>query len=407
MSKKGSSRVQPPVSSGFSMHRRAFLKTALGALVLGPALLNCGETITEPRQFNMSVEGYKGLAELPFVELTADGKLKFTDTDLPLATDFHCHLAFAVGQSPDVDFQQKTDKVGYIMDCDGAKDPACTFNMDDYINKIATPKMLDHVDEEIARSGLTGGVDAKTHTIPNLIEERELARVGRSVLLPIAVNIGFGRDDMVQQWKDGLEKSGKKDSFVLFGSVHPEPKEVHYQGKTAIDLLRDLHQQGFRGIKFHPTIQSVAPNNPKAMELFEECQKLGMAVFFHSGRAGIEAGNNGDYAKMENYKEPLSKFKDMQFIFGHAGARDHAEALALAKQHDNVWLETHGQGVTSLRTIAKEFDQSRILFGTDWPWYPLVATMAKVRIAFDGNPPLLRKVFAENADRLLKMINAA
>lgn len=90
------------------------------------------------------------------------------------------------------------------------------------------------------------------------------------------------------------------------------------------------------------------------MELFEECQKLGMMVFFHSGRAGIEAGNNGEYAKMEKYKEPLAKFKDIQFIFGHAGARDHSEALQLAKQHENVWLETDGQGVTSLRAIAKE-----------------------------------------------------
>ncbi len=386
------------------MHRRAFLKTALGALALGPTLLFCNEPITPPREFKLQVEGYKGMAELPFVEVTADGKFKFTDTDLPLAIDFHAHLAFAVGQSPDVDFQQKTDKMAYIMDCDGARDPVCTFNMDDYINKIATKKMLDHVDEEIARSGLTGGVDAKTHTIPNLLEEMELARVKKAILLPIAVNLGFGRDDMAQQWKTAIEKSGKRDSFVLFGSVHPEPKEAHHKGKTAIDLLREYHQAGYRGIKFHPTIQSVAPNNPKAMELFEECQKLGMMVFFHSGRAGIEAGNNGEYAKMENYKEPLSKFKDIQFIFGHAGARDHSEALQLAKQHENVWLETHGQGVTSLRAISKEFDNSRILFGTDWPWYPIVATMAKVRIAYDGNRPLLRKVFAENAERLLAMI---
>jgi predicted TIM-barrel fold metal-dependent hydrolase len=279
--------------------------------------------------------------------------------------------------------------------------------MNVYINQIATEKMLNEVDEEIARSGLTGGIAAKTHTIPNFIEEMQLARVKKAILLPIAVNLGFGRDDMTEQWKAAIDASGHKDRFVNFCSVHPKPNDVHHSGKTAVELLEAYHKLGYRGIKFHPTIQRVAPNDPKAMELFEACQRLKMSVFFHAGRAGIEAGGAGEFARMEHYNEPLGKYKDVQFIFGHAGARDHSEAFEVAKKYDNVWLEIHGQSITSLRTLGKDFDNGRILFGTDWPWYPLIAMIARVRVAYDGNRPLLRKVFAENAERLLKMIESA
>ena len=74
------------------------------------------------------------------------------------------------------------------------------------------------------------------------------------------------------------------------------------------------------------------------MELYAEAQTLGLVVFFHGGRAGIEPESSHRYALPRHYEAALAEFPNLQFILGHAGARDSKAMIALAARYDNAWL---------------------------------------------------------------------
>jgi predicted TIM-barrel fold metal-dependent hydrolase len=77
--------------------------------------------------------------------------------------------------------------------------------------------------------------------------------------------------------------------------------------------------------------------------------------------------------------------------------------LELALAHQNAWLGIHGQGVSSLETIIRRTGGERLLFGTDWPWYHLGATLAKVLICTDSpqRQAIRRAILRDNAVSLL------
>jgi predicted TIM-barrel fold metal-dependent hydrolase len=104
---------------------------------------------------------------------------------------------------------------------------------------------------------------------------------------------------------------------------------------------------------------------------------------------------------MEKYVAAVETFPEMPFVFGHSGAREWEKALKIAREHENVWMGTHGQSVAHLRATVSQFDNDRMLFGSDWPFYPLAATLAKVLIVCDGRKALRDKILVENAERLI------
>ena len=147
-------------------------------------------------------------------------------------------------------------------------------------------------------------------------------------------------------------------------------------------------------------MQRFYPDAPEAMEIYEECGRLGLVVMFHGGRAGIEPSYMHPYTLMSGYEPMLGRFPDVQFVFGHAGARDVADAIPLARRHSNVWMGIHGQGVSTLEELIERVGPERLLFGTDWPFYPLAATLAKVLMVSERRPDLRRAILRGNADRL-------
>lgn len=341
---------------------------------------------------SLQLRGYSGLLELPWFETGPDGAVVVRVDDLPPGVDFHAHLAMRFFLAPSVDLQA-SGAVQYVMDCDG-REPPCLVDLDRYLNHLADGAMLREVRSEMSRSLVLGGPAARTHTIPNLLAEMDRCGVGTAVLLAIAPGLPF-RDDIARTWLDAVAAAGAEERLVVFGSVHPRSRD-------AGDQLRALHRAGIRGIKLHPTMQRFHPDDPEAMELYEVCEELQLPVFFHAGRAGIEPGFTQSYATLDHYVAPAAEFPEVQFVFGHAGARDFADALPVAKAHTNVWMDIQGQGVSHLRQMLTELGPDRLVFGTDWPWYPVAVSLAKLLIATDGDAAARDLVFAENAKRLLR-----
>lgn len=398
-----------------SLYRRRFLQLASLAAV-GAVLPSCGSgdsgirytksdiaNLTQQRLDEglrsgmgpfgpLHFNGYRGLAELPWFALDVNGVLHNVADDMPAAIDMHCHLGMSLLLAPEVDLQKRTARVVHLLDCD-ATNPGCDLDLDVYINRNFSEQALNALWWGSAAQGLWGSASASTQTIPNLLFEMRTCGVERASIMPIAFDLPFG-DDLTERWIEAIEIAGARERFILGCSVHP-------QDPARFEKLRGYAAAGARMIKFHPTMQRAYPDSDVMMELYSECYRLGLIVFFHCGRAGIEPESTHRYALPRHYEAAFKTYPDLQFVLGHSGARDVAEALPLAMRYANVWLDTHGQGVTTLDNMLKRTGGERMLFGSDWPFYHLAASLAKLLIITEGQPEKRFALLRGNAERLL------
>ncbi len=336
--------------------------------------------------------GYRGLAELPYFEIDARGRLRCVVDDLPPITDFHAHLGTSVLFSPEIDWQAPSARVQHLLDCD-SNTPGCELDLDVYVNANFTRKDLDDLRWDAVGQVFWGSARAATHTIPNLLAEMDDMGVARAVLLPIAFGLPY-RDDMSGIWHAAVQRADESDRLLQGASVHPRDTD-------ALASLRAQAARGARAIKLHPAGQRFYPDSPELHALYDECARLGMPVFFHGGRAGIEPEYTHRFTLIRHYEEAVGQHPDVHFILGHAGARDVADAIPFALRHANVSLGIHGQGITVLRELIDRVGADRLLFGTDWPFYHLGASLAKVLIVTEGRPEERRAILDRNAALLL------
>ncbi len=336
-------------------------------------------------------EGYRGLAALPWYELNDQARLVLADESVPAAIDVHAHLGMNMLFAPDIDLTAQTDRVEYMLDCD-ATDPGCPLDLDVYINANFSDAALRRLQLMSLAQLFQGSGAAATHTIPNLLAEMDDCRIEKAQILPIAWGLPFG-DALAENWIAAIEGANAGSRLLRGGSVVPGDPEAPEQ-------LRALVAQGIRMIKLHPTMQRFYPDDPAMSSIYEACGELDLPILFHGGRAGIEPEFSHKYALMRHYEGAIRDFPNVQFVMGHAGARDVDQAIPLAQKYANLSLGIHGQGVTKLDQLLSEVGPDRLLFGTDWPFYHLAATQAKVLMVTEGKPEARYAILRGNAERL-------
>ncbi|HPG27516.1 MAG: amidohydrolase family protein [Spirochaetaceae bacterium] len=338
--------------------------------------------------------GYRGLAELPWFELDERGRLRCVDESLPLAIDCHSHFGMSVLFEPELDLQARTERVRHLLDCD-ATEPGCALDLDVYVNANFDDEALEDLECTTLTQGLWGNDVVRTQTLPNLLDEMDAMRVEQAIVLPIAFHFPFG-DDLTTKWRDAIAKAGAGRRLLAGASVHPRDPDK-------ITKLESFAAAGARVIKMHPTVQAFYPDEDDAFEIYQAAERLGLVVFFHGGRAGIEPESRLRYALPRHYEGAFSTFPRLPFVIGHAGARDGEAMLDLATGRENVWLGLHGQGLSRLDEIIRRTQGERLLFGTDWPFYHLAASLAKILIVTDepGRESIRHAILRGNAERLL------
>lgn len=398
------------------MDRRGFLRS-LAAVPAGLALPGCSSDTDGPRYTREDIEllanqrreeaarsgqgpfgrhvypGYRGLAQLTWFDLDDRGHLVCTDDSIPEAIDVHAHLGMSVLFEPALDLQARSPRVKHLLDCD-ARTPGCPLDLDIYANGNFSDDALDALSRHTIAQALWGSDFAVTQTIPNLLDEMDAMRVAQAFILPIKLGLPFG-DSQTRHWRDSIAAAGQGDRLVAGLSVYPGDD-------NAIAEMRGHAATGARLMKLHPTVQAFYPDHPDYLPLYEEAQDLGLVIFFHGGRAGIEPDSRMRYAMPRHYEAVLQQFPRLQVILGHAGARDNEAMLALALRHTNAWLGIHGQGITRLDAMIEQTGGERLLFGTDWPFYHIGMSLAKVLICTDTpqRDGVRRMILRENARKL-------
>ncbi len=323
----------------------------------------------------------QALAQLPWFELRQGRIAVRNPDDIGPVVDVHTHLAFAYLRPIQLDLAAAPGPTRHYQPLEAPLD------LDVYANKNLRPADIKTMTRELTLGSLQASAMRATHSAPNLTREMGELGVGISLLLPIDMPA------LSRNAENFLEVARSREELVSLGSVHPFARDV--RGK----LVRQK-ALGARGIKFHPAVQLVPPDNDWAIRLFQHCGELGLPVLSHCGPVGIEARLSRRFSQVRRFIRAIDASPQTTFILGHAGALQMEEALALARSHENVYLEIASQSLPNVKAILDKAPGDRVLFGSDWPFYHQAIPLAKVLLASEGRPELRRRVLWENAAKL-------
>jgi uncharacterized protein len=326
-------------------------------------------------------ESLLDLARLPWFE-SNHGRLVVSDKTVGPIIDVHTHLALAYVRPMQLDLYRAHEETQhYLPSC-------CRIDLDVYVNKNFSEDHLTALNRDLTLGSLTRGGMRATHTVPNLTREMDELGVIKSIILPIDFPY------LSQNHVHAAEAAKRDDHIMAFGSVHP------YTPKMTEALDAQAHA-GALGVKVHPNVQCVRPDDARARKLYREAGLRNMPILIHCGPVGIEPALGRYLTQVKWYERGIAENPKTTFILGHAGALQFDEALALQKKYENVWLETSSQSLSNLRAIVDRADPDRIAFGSDWPFYHQAIPLAKVLIATENNPEMRSKILYRNAARML------
>ncbi len=338
------------------------------------------------REFPRRFAGLHDLARLPFFDVT-DGRLVVSDPSVTRAIDMHTHLALGYVRPLAVNLLARHDEVEHYLPKDADLD------FDVYVNKNFRPHDLKRMN---AVDLVVGAVKASgmraTHTAANLMREMGELRIESSVLLPIEMPRPLSNN--TKAWNDAVTRLDAHDSLIMFGSVHP----------YTVGMTRQLDEQvklGIKGVKVHPSIQLVRPDDRRAMKLYRLCAERGLPILWHCGPVEIEPRLGRYMSQLVHYERAIAENPNTTFVLGHAGALQMEQAREYAKRYDNVWLELSSQSLTNIQALLDELGPRRLLYGTDWPFYHQAIALAKVLMATDGDDGARAAILYDNAARLL------
>lgn len=340
-----------------------------------------------PRHFSSLLD----LARLPWFEVR-DGRLALADPSVRRAVDMHTHLALSYARPHNVDLTASHEQVQHYLPADVALD------FDVYVNRNFRPQDLSRMNKDLMLGSFRRGGMRATHTVPNLVREMGELHITRSVLLPIELPRPLSRN--TQHFVQAVHDARADDQLVCFGSIHPYTAGMRAQLDEQVRL-------GVRGIKVHPTVQLVRPDDARALKLYRLCAERGLPILWHCGPVDIEPRLGRYLSQVRHYEKAVAESPSTTFVLGHSGALQMEVAIEIARRYPNVWMELSSQGVPNLQRLLDVLGEDRLLFGSDWPFYHQAIPLAKVLMVTEGEPAARDKLLWRNAERLLGLTSTA
>jgi uncharacterized protein len=194
------------------------------------------------------------------------------------------------------------------------------------------------------------------------------------------------------------------DVFTGLGSVDP------HKGAAAVAEVASIAALGLRGVKFHPSLQAFAPDDPAYWPIFAACQEHGLLALFHTGTSGIGAGQPGGQGIRLDYAQPIrldavaAAHPALTVVAAHFGWPWHMELVAMALHKTNVYIDISGW---SPRRIPPELIRElrgrlsgQFLWGSDFPFLTPERCLDELD-GLDLPGDVLDQVLRANAARIL------
>lgn len=177
---------------------------------------------------------------------------------------------------------------------------------------------------------------------------------------------GPGREDLVSN-----------DEVAQWIAAHPN----RLAGLVAVDLdrpmeaVRELRRRitdgGFIGLRVVPWLWDAPPTDRRYYPLFAQCVESGVPFCTQVGHTGplrpSETGRPIPYID-----QVALDFPELVIVCGHVGYPWTEEMVAVARKHENVYIDTSAYTIKRLpeelvRFMKTGTGQRKVLFGTNYP----------------------------------------
>ena len=333
----------------------------------------------------IEIRTYADIAKLPWFKIGVDGELRIDPgAGVPEIIDDHSHFGWSYYFGGVVNLLDGSRPLRYFYNYDTPQDV-----LDEKEHPYPEEKKM--IEKDVYLILFRCPPISRTQTVPHLLNEMDRFNVKHICISPIEIPI---RSRHARQTFAACSTCA--DRLIPFAAVHPYTPSYEKR-------IRDMVGQGARGFKYHPEFQFVAPDNKRALRVFALLEELGLPVLCHSGFTGTEPKFMQKLAALERYRVIFESFPKLNFILGHSGLKNVREALAYAKEFPQVYLDLAGQPARMIKEIIANADADRILYGSDWAFYPMAVTLARTLVATEGMPDVRRKILHDNAARLFKL----
>ncbi len=184
-------------------------------------------------------------------------------------------------------------------------------------------------------------------------------------------------------------------------------------GRDPEGLAEHVHElvsrRGAVGVKLHPILQRITPEDRRLAPLYAACAELEVPVIAHAGRAG----RGPDRAVPRSFVPMLGANPRLTVVLAHLGGAAWREVRPLARRFPNVFFDcaeivswvgapnapTPADLVDLIRSVGHE----RVLFGSDYPWYSPGDAVSTIRSLPGLSEDQQASVLGVNAVRLFRL----
>jgi predicted TIM-barrel fold metal-dependent hydrolase len=199
---------------------------------------------------------------------------------------------------------------------------------------------------------------------------------------PVRTIVFGGKARLCGLWVDDRYVAGYVAAHpdTLLGFLSVDPTQPGWQ-----DELRFGHQElKLRGIKLLPMYAGFRPDESRLDPLWQYAQKHHLPVLLHTGTTFIAQAPLE--CTLPRHLDPVAaRFPDVPIIMAHLGHPYEGECVVTARKHANVYADISAlhyrplQLYHSLMLVQEYGIWDRVLFGTDYPFTNVDATLAGLR----------------------------
>jgi uncharacterized protein len=228
-----------------------------------------------------------------------------------------------------------------------------------------------------------------------------------------AMDVAGVRFGLLSAWLGpGGQDLISNDEVAEWVRLHPN----RFAGLATVDLDRPMdavrelrqrvHDDGFVGLRVVPWLWNAPPTDRRYYPMFAECVQLGVPFCTQVGHTGplrpSETGRPIPYID-----QVALDFPELVIVCGHVGYPWTEEMVAVARKHENVYIDTSAYTIKRLppelvRFMKTGTGQRKVLFGSNYP----MITPAHALAELDGlglGDDARRDFLYGNAERVFKL----
>jgi len=244
---------------------------------------------------------------------------------------------------------------------------------------------------------------AKTQrTLSDLREDMATAGVDHAV-----VHAEYEAGDPADALNEALAKlvASDRTRFSGFGTISMERFSI----RRALDQVDQIKELGLVGMGCQPSFAGMAIDDRRMYPVYVRCAELGLPVALHTGiNYTMHQPIKNDHPLQVD--QVACDLPELTIIACHAGWPWATDMVAVMRKHPHVYAEFGGlapkyvlapnTGWEVMHRFMNSLLSEQVLFGTDWPVYPMDKALEEWRSG-DLKPQVLEALVGGNADRLI------